>query len=157
MDNYELEGEAKMRTKLMLICAVTVISLCLFACSPGSEQVCVEVSCDDFREEQHISKQVEVNVGDSFTVTLCSNPSTGFQWSETATIGDQSVLEQAAHRMVPPEGEGGGSPAPGTPGQEEWTFKALKKGTSTVSMEYSQPWEGGEKGVWTFNLTVAAQ
>jgi inhibitor of cysteine peptidase len=146
-----------MKTKLMLICAVTVISLCLFACSPSGEQVWVEVSCDDFTEEQHISKQVEVNVGDSFTAILCSNPSTGFQWSETATISDQSVLEQTGHKLVPPEGKGGGPPAPGTPGQEEWTFKALKKGTSTVSIKYSRPWEGGEKGVWTFNLTVAVK
>jgi len=157
MDNYELKGEAKMKTKLMLICAMVVISVCLFACLPSGEQVCVEVSCDDFTEEKHISKQVEVNVGDSLTAILCSNPSTGFQWSETATISDQSVLEQTGHKLVPPEGSGGGSPAPGTPGQEEWTFKALKKGTSTVFIEYSRPWEGGEKGVWTFNLTVAVK
>ena len=146
-----------MRSKLMLICAMVVISLCLFACLPGGEQAPVEVSCDDFIKEEHISKGVEVNVGDSFTAILCSNPSTGFQWSEAATISDQTVLEQTAHKMVPPEDSGGGSPAPGTPSQEEWTFKALKKGTSTVSMEYSRPWEGGEKGVWTFNLTIAVK
>ena len=146
-----------MKTKLMLICAMTVISLCLFACSRSGEQVCVEVSCDDFTKEHHISKEVEVNVGDSFTAILCSNPSTGFQWSETATISDQTVLEQTAHKLVPPEGEGGGPPAPGTPGQEEWAFGALKKGTSTVPMEYSRPWEGGEKEVWTFKLTVAVK
>ena len=62
--------------KLILICALIVISLCLFACSP---EVSVDVSCADFYEFQHVSKEVEVAVGDSFTVTLCSNPSTGFR------------------------------------------------------------------------------
>ena len=42
----------------------------------------------------------------------------------------------------------------GGAGKEIWTFKALKKGTSTVSMEYSRPGEGGEKGHWTFVAAV---
>jgi predicted secreted protein len=37
---------------------------------------------------------------------------------------------------------------------EFWTFKALMKGTSTISMEYSQPWDGGTKKAQTFSLTV---
>ena len=45
----------------------------------------------------------------------------------------------------------------GTPGQEVWTFEALKKGSSTVSLEYDRPWEGGEKGEWTFELTVVVK
>ena len=48
-------------------------------------------------------------------------------------------------------------PPPGTAGQEIWTFKALRPGTSTISMDYSRPWEGGEKGEWTFKLTVVVK
>jgi len=147
-----------MKLKLILTCAVVAISLSLLACSPASEpvsQVSLEVSCDDFYEQQHISKEVEVAAGDSFTVTLCSNPTTGFQWSEAAQISDQTVLQQADHKFVSPQSEP--PPPPGTPGQDVWTFKALKKGESTVSLEYSRPWEGGEKGEWTFVLTVVVK
>ena len=112
----------------------------------------VEASCDDFMKLRHISKQVEVAVGESFIVTLCSNPSTGFQWSESPEISDETVVQQTGHKLVMPESEP--PPPPGTPGQEVWTFKALNKGTSTISIDYSRPWEGGEKGAWTFNLTV---
>jgi inhibitor of cysteine peptidase len=140
------------KAKLILVCAVGVLSFFLFACAPASKQASVEVSCDDFSQE-HISKQVEVAAGGTVTVTLCSNPTTGFIWSETAQISDQSVLQQTDHKSVPPEAEG----LVGAAGKEVWTFKALKKGTSTVSMEYSRPWEGGEKGVWTFNLTVTVK
>ena len=146
-----------MKSKLTLVLIITAISAFLFSCSPTPTQISVGASCDDFGEQQHISKQVEVAVGDSFTVTLCSNPSTGFQWTESAQIGDQTVLKQTDHKSVAPEAKGDKLPAPGTPGQEVWTFKALKKGTSSVSMEYSRSWEGGEKGVWTFNLTVVVK
>jgi len=121
----------------------------------NGEQASVEISCDDFMSANHISQELEVPVDGSLTVTLCSNPTTGFQWSESAQIGDQTVIEQIDHEFVGPESEP--PPPPGTPGQEVWTFKALEKGTSTISMEYSRPWEGGEKGEWTFTLSVVVK
>jgi len=140
-----------MKSKLVLMCAMVATSLSLCACSPA-----IDVSYDDFMNLQHISQEVEVAVDDSFTVTLGSNPaSTGFQWSESAQISDQTVLQQTAHELVPPTD--GLLLSPGTPGKEIWTFQALKKGDSTVSMEYSQPWEGGEEATWTFNLTVTVK
>ena len=143
-----------MKSKLVLICAIVAILLSLCACSSPTS---VDASCDDFMKKQHIAKEVEVAAGSSLTVTLCSNPTTGFQWSESAQISNQNVLEQVDHKFVPPEYTGGTPPPPGTPSQEVWTFKALKKGTSTISTEYSRPWEGGEKAEWTFVLTVTVK
>ncbi len=120
--------------------------------TPTGDEVSIEASCDDFYDQAAISKEMEVAVGDSFTVTLCSNPTTGFQWSE-AQVSDQTVLKQTDHSFVP-SGETG---IVGAAGQDVWTFKALKKGESTVSMEYSRPWEGVEKAEWTFILTVTAR
>jgi len=45
----------------------------------------------------------------------------------------------------------------GAGGEEVWTFKALKPGTSSLSMEYSQPWDGGTKAGQTFVLNVVAK
>ena len=143
-----------MKLRLILMCTVVVMSLCLSACSLASRQVSLKISCDDFYKQHDISKEVEVAVGDSFIVALCSNPSTGFQWAESAEIGDKTVLEQTEHKFVSPGAEDTKPIAPGTPGQEVWTFKALKKGTSTISMVYGRPWEGGEKGEWLFDLAV---
>jgi len=110
----------------------------------------VEVSCDEFMNVKHISKEIEVNAGDSFKVTLCSNPTTGFEWSESAQIGDQAVVKQVNHKFTAPKNK----QLAGAAGQEIWTFRALQEGTTTISMEYSQPWEGGTKVEWTFELTV---
>ena len=143
-----------MKSRLILMCVVAIASLSLLACSPTAKPASVEVSCDDFYQHKHLGQQIEVAAGDSFSVTLCSNPTTGFQW-ESAQISDQTVLEQVDHKFISPQSEP--PPPPGTPGQDVWTFKALKEGTSTVSLEYSRPWEGGEKGEWTFVLTVVVK
>ncbi len=141
-----------MKSKLTLILIIAAISMLLFACSPASKEASVQVSCDDFTNLKQISKEAEVVVGDSFTVTLCSNPTTGFGW-QSAKISDQTVLQLLDQKFVPPEETG----VLGAPGQEVLTLKALKKGTSSVSMEYSRPWEGGEKAEWTFELTVVVK
>ena len=139
-----------MKLGLILTCTVLILLLCVPSCTTGAS---VEVSCDDFMQQKHIGKEVAAAVGDSFTVTLCSNATTGFQWSESAQISDQTVLQQTGHEFVSPEAED----IVGAPGKEVWTFKALKKGTSTLSVEYGRPWEGGEKGEWTFNLTMVVK
>jgi predicted secreted protein len=42
-------------------------------------------------------------------------------------------------------------------GVEEWWFTAGQAGVTTATMSYSRPWEGGEKDVRTFVLTVAVK
>ena len=146
-----------MKSKLILTCAVVAISLCLFACLPTPKQASVNVSWDDFKKEQHISQEVEVAVDGSLTITLYSCPSEGRQWSE-AQISDQSVLRHVDHKYEPPPKPMGCMlPVPGAPGQEVWTFEALKKGTSTISMVYTHPWDGEEEPMLTFALTVVVK
>jgi len=145
-----------MKSKLIFVATVAVFILSLIGCTATEEQappkqVSVEVSIDDFMNVSTISREVEVAKGDTVTVILGSNQTTGFQWSEQAQIGDITILEQTNHKYISPEA---GTQTVGAAGKEEWTFKALKSGTTTVAMEYSRPWEGGEKWVWKFNLTV---
>ncbi|MBM3119844.1 MAG: protease inhibitor I42 family protein [Chloroflexi bacterium] len=143
-----------MKSRLILLLVPLVLVLCLASCSPSSG-ASVQASCDDFMKlgtPAVISKNTQVSAGSSFTVTLCSNRTTGFQWSESAQISDQTVVRQTGHKFEPPKGG-----LVGAAGQEVWTFEALKKGTSTISMEYSRPWEGGEKGTWKFNLTIVVK
>jgi inhibitor of cysteine peptidase len=121
-------------------------------------QASVEVTYDEFLEvkdtiSRHVTDSLEVTPGSTITVTLWSNQTTGFKWSEDATITDQSIIQQIEHKYIPPEDE----ELVGASGKEVWTFKAPKEGTTTVSMEYSQPWEGGEKDAYGFFLTVVVK
>lgn len=139
-----------MRSKLILLSTMITITLCLFACTCTLEQISsIDISFDDFQVTHYITKNIETSVGDTFTISLFSNRTTGFQWPDLATIANQNIIKQINHVYEPPE-----SDVPGAPGKEVFTFEALREGKTTISMEYSQPWEGGIKAEWTFGLDV---
>jgi inhibitor of cysteine peptidase len=148
----EHEGGNGMKAKLIMVGLMVVTVMALLACSATPKEASVQVSTDDFMNQKNISQQVDVPNGGSLTVTLGSNPTTGFKWSEEAQVSDSAVLKQMEHKYVAPDGK-----LMGAAGDEVWTFKALKKGVATVTLEYSRPWEGGEKGEWTYTLTVTVK
>ena len=134
--------------KLSAVVLMLVGGVVFCACAPRSV---LEVECSIFHQHQHLSKTIVVPTGDSFAITLCSNPSTGHKWGETL-ISDGSVLVQEDREYKVARGIG--QPAPGSPGEETWTFRSVGPGRATVQLEYGQPWEGGTKSVSTLLLTV---
>ena len=64
------------------------------------------VPCDDafgdaglitgFLKGKHLTRDLHVQTGDRVRISLCSNPTPGFQWSQTAQISDESILKQRA-------------------------------------------------------------
>ncbi len=145
-----------MKSKLFLTGIVVAILPALLACSSSKpiETVQRMVSCDAFTENNHPTGEVEIEVGGKLTVILCSNPATGFKWPESAGISNQTVLGQTGHEFViVSDAEDEMEPD----GKDEWTFTALEIGTSEITMEYSQPGEGGEKAKWSFTLTVVVK
>ncbi len=112
------------------------------ACTGGSNNLNVD--------DSYSGKQVELSVGQSLVVTLDSNASTGYSWSLSQN-SDDSVLNNAGNEYVAPQ-----TTLVGAGGKEEWTFKALKKGNSTISMGYSRPWESTPPAK-TFDLTVVVK
>lgn len=145
-----------MKSKFIVMGVAVVFLLSLVTCSPGSPGASMSMQnvadCDAFMNNNHISSKAEVGVDGVLTIGLCSNPTTGFQWPELAEIGDVLVVEQVDHEFTPPA-----AGTAGASGKDTWTFKAIKKGTTTISMEYSRPWEGGEKAEWTYVLTVVVK
>ncbi len=144
-----------MKTKLSLLLVAFVLIGGLSACSSGD--VSLEIVCDDFYENQHLTWEVAVDSGALVTATLCSNATTGFEWEETAEIGNPAVLEQVDHEFTAPEEVDGEAPPIGSAGKQSWTFKARESGTTTIGFDYSRPWEDGEKGEWTLNATVTVK
>jgi inhibitor of cysteine peptidase len=116
----------------------------------------VEVTVDEFIQNNHSAKTIEINKGDTLVLTLGSNPTTGFSWKEQARISDRTVLEQTQHQYLEPSANAG-KPVTGAAGKDAWTFKASKAGQSVITMDYSRPWTGGEQDEWTFQLTVTVK
>ena len=142
------------KSLLVLVCIAGVIIFLVLYSSGTLGPARHEVSCDDFMDSHHISDKAEVALYNTLELELCSNPSTGFQWSKLASIGDESVLEQTDHQYTAPENELDEPPAPGTAGRETWIFKALNEGITTIYLEYSRPLDGDKQIEWTFDLTV---
>jgi predicted secreted protein len=144
--------------KILLIAAiglVLILAISLFAFPSPAETVSWEVPTENFMNQPYLyDDQVEVPVGALFTLLLGSNPTTGFQWSEHAIIASNSsssarILKQVSHEYIAPDSE-----MPGAAGKEAWTFETVNKGSAIISMEYSRPWEGGEKAEWAYAVTV---
>ena len=139
-----------MKFRIILMFAVLAVSFSLLSCI-SVRKMNVEISCEQFNENHHAKSAFTAADGNLIIVKLCSNPTTGFQW-KYETSGE-TVLEEIDHKFVPPEGEG----VVGAAGQEIWTFQAVKRGTTQLRMEYSRPWEGGEKEEWTYTMTVTVE
>jgi len=123
----------------------------------GNEAATIEVGLEQFTlmssSPAVIKQQVELTHPQSLIVTLGANRTTGFGWTEDASIGDKNVVTQYEQNYVAP-GEGA---VAGAPGKQVWTFKSAGKGASVITVEYSRPWEGGEKGVFVYELTVTVK
>ncbi len=107
----------------------------------------VNITIEKFQSKQHIDVVMNTVLGGELTVALGSNPTTGYQWSENAEISDENIIKQISHAFVAPETD-----KPGTPGEEIWVFEALKRGTTTILLEYSRSWTGA--GLWAVTITA---
>ena len=111
----------------------------------------VNVSCDAFEGTPLQGAGTILAVGDDLLVTLCSNASTGYAWGEPQ-VSDPAVVALAGMRSDAPA-----SPLPGAPGSQSWAFEALAAGSAVIHLGYSQPWEGGAKDAWTYDLDVTVR
>jgi len=75
-----------MKLRILLIFTIFTTVLLLSSCIVTSHDYNVEISCDEFVENNHRSDEFEVEVGDKIRVELCSNPTTGYQWDYEMTI-----------------------------------------------------------------------
>ena len=136
-----------MKVRIALIFLMLAISLSLLSCIVTSRDINVDISCDEFRVNNHVRNDFRVEIGDKIRAKLCSNPTTGFKWEYE--MSNANVLKEEDYDFEEPK-----SNVPGASGIEVWTFEAVEKGTTEVRMEYSQPWEGGLKKEWTYTITV---
>ena len=137
-----------MKSRILALLIIVVLTLTLLSCIVTSRDTHVEISCDDFtKNPTSMRNDFEIDIGDKLYIELCSNPTTGFEWSYQMS-GDTAVMEED-HDFDAPEGD-----VPGASGKETWTFEGVDKGATEIFMEYSQPWDGGIKQEWTYRITI---
>ncbi|MFA4993810.1 MAG: protease inhibitor I42 family protein [Bdellovibrionales bacterium] len=99
--------------------------------------ILLPLSAGDSSASTH-SEKMTVSLGEEFSFTVETNPSTGFQWQLVKPI-DETIL-----RFVEKKYNAVGHPRlMGSWGKETWTFEAVKVGTTEIALEYCRSWEKG--------------
>ncbi|MCK8600813.1 protease inhibitor I42 family protein [Desulfoferrobacter suflitae] len=90
-----------------------------------------QVNRADDSHQQHLI----VDEGEQFSVSLDSNPTTGYHW-ELAEPLDERVV-----RLIGDVYQGPETKLVGAGGKEVWTFRAVGTGEATIAMKYVRPWQ----------------
>ena len=99
------------------------------------------------------STNINASAGDEFIIQLESNQTTGFQWGVAGSL-DPSVVKKVSSKYVPAPNPSGKM---GAGGKELWTFKAVKAGTATIAMTYTQPFDKAARPAQTATFTVTVK
>jgi predicted secreted protein len=86
-----------------------------------------------------------VKKGDEFTITLESNPTTGYQWIPMFNPG---IISLVSHSFQP------SSRLMGAPGTDVFTFKAINHGTESLKIFYKRSWEKEPVKEKVFSINV---
>jgi inhibitor of cysteine peptidase len=95
------------------------------------------------KQEQNITVKKDYE----FTITLESNPTTGYQWIPTF---NPEIINLVSHSFQPSS-----SRLMGAPGTEVFTFKAINHGTGSLKMVYKRSWEKEPVKEKVFPINVA--
>lgn len=92
--------------------------------------------------------RIEVATGQKFTLTLDSNPSTGYAW-QLATPVDETKVKFLRSVFNAPETDRAGAA-----GLELWIFEAVGTGETTISLKYVRSWEKDKPPAETANCSI---
>ncbi|GLB84040.1 protease inhibitor I42 family protein [Mycobacterium kiyosense] len=139
-----------MQTRLLALAAALLM---LAACSSPSKSSTktIEVSIDDVLQQNVITRDGTLAVGDTLKLSLGANHSTPYRWTADPKIADGTILRQASHEYF--HGDTG---RVGSPGTEVWTFTALRSGKTTIVASYG-PIVGDAAPSCTFTANVTVQ
>ncbi|HEY9628009.1 MAG TPA: protease inhibitor I42 family protein [Coleofasciculaceae cyanobacterium] len=91
-------------------------------------------------------KSLEVSSGDTLSLQLPENPTTGYRWAVQSP--ENQNLELQSSEFSPPSSGIGGS------GQRVFTFRAKSSGTANLQLKEWREWEGDRSILNRFELTV---
>ncbi len=98
-------------------------------------------------------KTVKVAVGGTVTLTLESNPTTGFSWTGVDKV-DKDILKLERNDYKEKDHPAG---MVGVGGRDTIVYRALKKGKAKIELIYMQPWEPDSEFNTKYTVTVEVE
>lgn len=137
-----------MTRTFMLVLALLVV-LCISACA--GDRRTAGVLPEKTREFTDPLRTIQAAVGDTFSIVLDSNPTTGYSWRRQDRTGD-GVVAFTGSRFVPARTD-----LAGAGGREHMTFTATAPGTEKLTFHYLRPWEKNTEPAKTVVFTVTVR
>ncbi len=127
-----------MRSKVTIILITIIFLIFMISCSSGEINLTEEAN----------GKTINCAKGQDITITLESNPTTGFDWyiSENSKIGNLELINKNYKAET--------TDKVGVGGEQIFTFKATGKGTANLIIEYKREWEEGKSPEETFEVNI---
>lgn len=102
-------------------------------------------------DENYNNQEYRVSCGETFTLSLEGNPTTGYQWILNDNYS-QGMLSLVENFYVSSQSE---PQAVGQGGRYYWRFKALQAGSTEIKLTYARPWES-RVPEQTFTVNIVA-
>jgi len=120
--------------------SLALLSVVLLACASG---------CASKKVYREGTSTITGRPGDSITIELAADPSTGYSWMLVGHADPRIVT------LMDSDYEPAKSSAAGVPGYQRWTFRFGSPGTATLTFGYGRTWANApaEKATM-FNVTV---
>ena len=130
--------------------SIPVLPLCIVACLSLVAMLAEAADEVKLGSDDH-GRTITVAPGQTLTVALPSNPSTGYNWSLLKNP-NQAIIKNVSQVM-----EGPKEPIPGAGGQEHWKFEALVPGETRLVLVYKRAWEKLSKADQRFALILKVE
>jgi len=128
---------------LLVVATLSVLAFTLAGCGSSSSNISGEL-----KTYTDSTTPITATIGQEFIIALDSNPTTGSSWEEAH---DANLLSLVSSEYKPSPKT---PPLVGAGGTHYFQFKALKKGTTEITLTYKRPWESeiGKQEVFTVNV-----
>jgi predicted secreted protein len=113
--------------------------------SPGRQPV-----SDVLLTRADAGKHVEIRPGDTLTIRLPENPTTGYRWQ----LASEGAVPSMAASLVSSNFAPSTSTAAGAGGERTLTFAARDPGRSRMRLVYKQPWLNDSDAAETFEIEL---
>ncbi len=112
--------------------------------------VCLIAGCGrGIKAHTDPEKMISTSVNQEFVIAIESNPTTGYDWEVSYEDNMLSLVEQEYS-----EGKAFFACLQGTGGTQYFTFKALKKGNTEITLTYKRSWETDYAEQKVFNVDM---
>ena len=108
--------------------------------------VCLTVSCrspqDILLTESDSGRTLDLRVGDTITVALCANRTTGYDWYPRHGAGNVQILaEKGEQYKVDPDPYDVRKPVAGGEGTHCFSYRVIGPGICGIALDYKRSWE----------------